>query len=220
MRRLGVSLVLASTVWLVAIWALHGQAFAAKYYITDVENLTAQGFRTSVFHKATSNGGKSGKVLEVAKPGTASGTWDDVTGAFKLDFGLKSGKTVSANGNLLLPGNNDAAVVGNITFSFSEAVNGLTTHAIKFLDWSYNVGVAPQPNSSNGLAIALWGASGTPTSNGNFDTSTTGLGADLRIALAAAPLPAALPLLASGMLILGWFGWRRKRNSLPAASAA
>jgi hypothetical protein len=39
-------------------------------------------------------------------------------------------------------------------------------------------------------------------------------------AVSATPLPAALPLFASGLGAMGLFGWRRKRKNIAAIAAA
>ena len=48
----------------------------------------------------------------------------------------------------------------------------------------------------------------------NFTINTTTY--DFEAAAAATPLPAALPLFASGLGAMGFIGWRRKRKALAA----
>lgn len=49
----------------------------------------------------------------------------------------------------------------------------------------------------------------------NLPTGTGGT-----ISPSATPLPAALPLFASGFGVMGWFGWRRKRKHATALATA
>ena len=70
---------------------------------------------------------------------------------------------------------------------------------------------APNSFLSDGLGgriLTLWGADGF--TNGEYSGSNIGL--DLRVHLSAVPLPAALPLFGTGLGIMGFIGWRRKRR--------
>jgi hypothetical protein len=100
------------------------------------------------------------------------------------------------------------------------------------------------PASSNGIEVFWNNASiGTVTGDGNISSAWTlytlsvmgtGAGDSLRfvavgtsdsfggslddVSLVATPLPAALPLFASGLGALGLFGWRRKRKASALAA--
>lgn len=196
-----------------AFTLIAGAANATTYKIVDALNLTEQNFRTTVFHTASSNGGMSGSVLAEADGLGASGTWNSVTGAIDFTFGLGGGESVSATGNLLFPGNHDSAIIGSIDFTFSyDILGGTNMHTVKFLDHDYGI-----PNNFENGIIALWGAAGAPSSKGGGRFVTpAGLGADLRLVVAEAPLPAALPLMGGALLALGLFTRRRRA---PAAVA-
>jgi len=210
---------------IVAVFLWSQPASALTYNITDVSNLTSQGFSTSVFHTATSNGGKGGVVLARSIGGTASGTWDSVSGAINVWFDverLSDNLTIDVHGtgNLSLTGvrpDGFMGIAGTIEFAFSAALDDLALVAadVQFLDYDYNIGPDPDPNGFDSVAglIALWGADGIPTgSHGLFQTPAS-LGADLRIELTPVTIPAALPLFAGGLGIMGLLGWRRKRRA-------
>ena len=187
-------------------------ASAATYNILNVENLTSGGFRTSVFHEASSHGGKSGAILAESINGTASGTWNSVSGLISIVFDVlrtdNTIVTVTGAGTLNLGTTRANGLDGSIAFTFSDTIGGLLSSTVSFLDYDYGIG----PNAFDpGLErISLWGAEGTPTTGGNFDTNTTTLGADLRITLTPVPLPGA------GLLLLGALGGlgaiRRRRK--------
>ncbi len=59
--------------------------------------------------------------------------------------------------------------------------------------------------------------SGKVTSN-FFLAINTEPGSNESVTLASTPLPAALPLFASGLGVMGLFGWRRKRNAQAVAA--
>ena len=194
-------------------------ASAATYNILNVENLTAGGFRTSVFHEATSSGGKSGDILAEAINGTGSGTWNSDTGAISVGFNVLLADNitivgVSGTGTVTLGATRANGLHGSIDFLFSAAIGGDTSYSVSFLDYDYGIG----PNSFDPSLskISLWGAEGTATTNGNFNTSTTTIGADLRIMLAVVPLPAGGLLLLGALGGLGAVGRRRAKKASAA----
>jgi len=210
-----------------AVVALAGMMFSATtanaliYNITDVINETSNGFRSTVFHTAISNGGAGGVIIEEAVTGTASGSYNDDTGAINYSFSLQSGKTVTGVGNINFNVAPDASL-GTITTTFSSAVLGSTQFVIEYFKHTYAGAANSFDNVLPGLFITLWGAEGTPSGSGFFDTNTTTLGSDLRFALqedpnqniSVVPLPAALPLYGTGLAIMGFIGWRRKRKAV------
>lgn len=120
------------------------------------------------------------------------------------------------------PTPNDEARGGTITFSFDRLVNILSFDYVD-TEAGSNVLNVSAFDDSNGLI----GTSGALIAgNGQFDTFTNGFlgvrtlvfdfggsgGLD-NIKITPVPLPAALPLLAGGLGILGFLGWRRKQRS-------
>jgi len=81
------------------------------------------------------------------------------------------------------------------------------------------------PSGANNFAFD-WDSDGTPGLFSYATSSTSGFfvsGGSLRFEftpLAATPLPAALPLFASGIGALSLFGWRRKRKNAAVVAAA
>ena len=72
----------------------------------------------------------------------------------------------------------------------------------------------------DGLALGSWTLTGVTISVGGWYTSTGASTQDINsITLpgTATPIPAALPLFAGGLGVVGLFGWRRKRKAKAAA---
>jgi hypothetical protein len=79
------------------------------------------------------------------------------------------------------------------------------------------------PNSGNAYVEYSFLVSGTGSDTLKFFENVPGFGAlaldDVSLtSVAATPLPAALPLFASGLGALGFLGWRRKRTARSLAA--
>ncbi len=76
-------------------------------------------------------------------------------------------------------------------------------------------------NTVYSIEISLYGY-GVGSASGKIDTSltTTATDGQLEFSANATPLPAALPLFATGLAGLGLLGWRRKRKNAAAILAA
>jgi PEP-CTERM motif len=68
------------------------------------------------------------------------------------------------------------------------------------------------------VLLDIWIPGFGATSNGVNEGGTTGL-VEIAQAVATTPLPATLPLFASGLGALGLLGWRRKRKNASAIAA-
>ena len=118
--------------------------------------------------------------------------------------------------------NNGIANAGTGVMSFSNLVAAIAAGA------SVPVGNVTITNTDDGFGHPLGGvrfdvgfASPGDTFDGNVDNFTIGINNanttyDFEAAAAATPLPAALPLFASGLGAMGFIGWRRKRKALAA----
>ncbi len=215
------------TVAAIALSASCTTASAIVYNITEVLNGIDDNFKFSGFHFAGFDGGDEADPLNSdndAATGTqitrflsapVSGTYDDVTGAINMVLGLDP-ESFNAGG----VGPNDTGYTdpGTVTFSgnmfFNPALNPAATLSAAFSDvgidemsWLQNTsmvfdagllacctGAIQAPNSFDGSTMSLWGA--------NFDSNGENptLGLDLRIALTAVPVPAAVWLFGGGLL--------------------
>ena len=136
------------------------------------------------------------------------------------------GKSVS--GEFTVPnalGADFNGVVNPTEFSFSDGPTTLTStnfslssfdiqtsDAGAIIDWAISVSISSGPASA-GISTSNTGDSGFllgPTTFVGGSNSVAGMWSGPSL---ATPLPAALPLFASGLVALGLFGWRRKRNA-------
>jgi hypothetical protein len=112
----------------------------------------------------------------------------------------------------------------NITDFFLDVYNGETyTDSFTVSDNLGNTNtVTLTSNGNSGNAFIAFPAAGDvvtiSTTDPNFDFSIDNIGFDQ--GLTPTPVPAALPLFASGIGALGLFGWSRKRKNAAAVAVA
>jgi hypothetical protein len=185
-------------------------ASAATWNVSNVLHGVDSGFGYSGLHDASGANVMSGP--ELAKITSASGTYDDTSGAVNFLFSLDNGDSLGLIGNLLF---NGAGLLNSNSFLAYTGLNNLSgisstgNFGFKTGDvccsGSYDPNsFKPTPNNLNFLT--LWGADGFD--NGDYISSTVGM--DFRLALtpSAVPLPAAIWLFAPAM---GIIGMRRKK---------
>jgi hypothetical protein len=125
----------------------------------------------------------------------------------------------------LQPGNSAVQVVGidltatkmDLYFDFDGSDNGY----LLFQDglFSGQFYTCDQAGAGYpGSGPCLQGASVAPVSYGDPSFQSVAVTGNQIIGVAAAPLPAALPLFATGLGAMGLFGWRKKRRSQAIAA--
>jgi hypothetical protein len=73
---------------------------------------------------------------------------------------------------------------------------------------------------NNGATVLIFANNDPPNAPGGYYIGVTGPDLNDYLGVTTTPLPAALPLFASGLGALGLFGWRRKRKNAAAIAAA
>ncbi len=175
---------------------------AATYKIDGFQNLSANGFGSTLFHEATGCGGMCGAYADRAT-GTGSGSWDSTTGAINFVMDLVGGGTATAMGIL----NTTARMSGSAT-GVAGAFNIIIAGSAHGKNGSYDFGFADSSHNSvanwfdNGI-VGLWGAAPSTSSNAGA------LGVDFRIKVSAVPLPAGFVLL---LTAAGGLGFLRSRQ--------
>jgi hypothetical protein len=124
-----------------------------------------------------------------------------------------SGNLTQANGGLV---SMDFHIDGEDFAINSSAVIGYNYNSLSLSSFQINnIGYSGTIGSTELTGISLGGYYFQGGTNGSLDTNGS-----LSIALAPTPLPAALPLFAGGLGMLGLFGRRRKRTAAQASAAA
>ena len=147
-------------------------------------------------------------VLTVRAAG--NGFWTTTTSSFSLPINPALNINALTSGNAVSTGFLDGAVV----FVETETPSGRCCAELGPNSWSLPIGLTfdevvlsytlLSSDASFGFDGGLW--------NTPFDGATF-------TAAPAVPLPAALPLFASGLGALGLLGWRRKRKNAAVAAA-
>ncbi len=124
-----------------------------------------------------------------------------------MSYEITDGTKVLTNTNSTLEDLNIATTSGVITaWDFFAEIN--STSALVEI---YTSAGAPPPASLAGEDASLENIGGVVIiNNANFDQPGSW----------STPLPAALPLFASGLGVMGLFGWRRKRKNAAVIAAA
>jgi hypothetical protein len=157
---------------------------------------------------------------------------DPVTGSFTITFdptqtylnstGITlNTQNISLDSSLVFDYSPSAYLVNGTPFAAGELVVGGSS------DGAANV-LLESGNADFYLQVLTFASTptfnqlGYVTEDGSYFYSAIGTGAGSSVAvtpeLPATPLPAALPLFASGLGAMGFFGWRRKRSNAAAKS--
>ncbi len=190
------------------------------------------------FEFTSSPGGASGTLfIDILVP-------DDVVGGNALDFSITGGKTSPATASLFKPA---AWTTGKLASYFNisakpanpignyDSLSGRAPPVNGFYVYQADLGTETlagnsDPNGSPQLSLSgllpeysyvlafLETTSGTGTNASTSWSATANSGAIFEDTPLATPLPATLPLFATGLGAMGFFGWRKKRRADRAAA--
>ena len=197
--------------------------FATTWSVDSVLSGSDGGFGFSSMHQANDNSPMSGsKLVDIT---SASGSYDDVSGALNLLLGLSNSDSMTLAGNLLFD------VAGILDSDSSLNYSGLTNLAASPFGSANSLGASGSfgflgqdvccsgnydPNSfkpvNNTVGLnylTLWGADyGGGVFLGDYTGSIVGM--DIRLELSQVPVPAAVWLFGTALLGLVGFSKRRK----------
>jgi hypothetical protein len=201
---------------LIAICAIAATSFAA---------LTTSEAATLTFNASLSGANENPPTVS-AGTGFAIVTLDTILNTMEVNVtfsGLTTGNTAAHIHCCIAPGGNTGVATTTPTFTGfpSGATSGSYDNVFDMtLASSYNPAFITGNGGTAASAEAVLFA-GIIAGNAYLNIHTTNFGGgEIRGFLAATaptPLPAALPLFATGLGALGLYGWRRKRKSISAA---
>lgn len=185
----------------------------------------------------------TGSSLEDIDNTFVGGEYDDFYGTFDWSFHLVGTPGMELvtleSGNLFfgIPSNRDGSLVGSATMSLDisalTTAPNLTATTIGFEGGLVCCDGPNRPNSfdiaddGNTAIMALWGANGFYGTGfygygqdpDNLDDLSS-IGLDLRLQFSLipeivtqVPIPASLPLFGTGLALMGYLGWRKKRKA-------
>jgi len=148
----------------------------------------------------------------------------------QLDYLYPNTSTVYQTNSVTVPGTAPIIYTGTATFSSDLILlNSTCTTCGSYVASAFNgVEITDQTNP---LALSSWSVDATLTTMVGFSEYISGgsifvnwegatFPAQVALSTSATPLPAALPLFATGLGLVGALGWRRKRKDAAAIAAA
>lgn len=201
-----------------------GASQASLFSVNTILNGNDGGFGYSSLHEANDSSPMSGSILTTIS--SATGTYDDVSGATNLVFELANQDTLTLTGTLIFNGSGLLASNSELAYSGMTNLAASTFGSSVSLASSGDFGYLPgavccsgadyPPNSfmqdlggSDLHYLTLWGADfGSDIFGGSYDGSKIGM--DFRVELSAVPIPAAAWLFGSALIGLVGFSKRRK----------
>ena len=215
------------------LMCLSGATQAATWNLTSIDMGSDGGFGFSGFHYSGNAGaglngdgnvmtGSAIDSINLSDP--FSGSYNDATGAFALNFGLSSGKTVDLSGTLGFTNNSSLAALFSSALGLPTAESLGNYVNIGFMQGDICCGGEYDPNGfydlMNGTAVmSLWGSSwGTNLAFGGTYSKPL-LGLDLRLKFASAvsgdsgsvPEPSSFVLLGLALAAFGTSRMARKQ---------
>lgn len=211
----------------IAALAVSVPAQATVWTIDAVLSGNDGGFVASGFHTPNPGDVMRGSNLGSITGSTNAGFFNDVTGVFSGAFSFGSVNFTLSSSNLKFNSSSNWALLNDASMALT-VLNGSIVNAANF-DIGFMQGLIccgdadNRPNSFeiiNGTTaiLALWGADGF---NGGTSYSGSTLGMDLRLHLSLGdnqnlgevPIPASLPLFGTGLALMGYLGWRKKKRN-------
>lgn len=189
---------------------------AATWQISDVKQGTDGGFGFSSLHDGSGSNPMSGsKYTDID---SASGTYDDVSGAVNFIFTLANADVLTLTGNLLFDPAGWLNANSTLAYSGLDNLGSLaSTGDFGYLPGDVCCGGSADPNSFKASGVGdtffmtLWGADSFNVNGSGVDAyGNSTVGMDFRVELSQVPIPAALWLF--GPALLGLTGLRRKAN--------
>ena len=218
-RRL--TLAFASLLFVLA-GAAADRASAVTYEVVDILGGTGN-FGASLFHEASGCSAMCGSTILNFTNWDVTGTYDDSSGLLNLTATNTNDSaqyfTLSSTDPMLYAADGSLQQTASLDAEFSSAMltayagslaDGTLTFEDNFVCCGSTPGADPNSFDSVNMVMALWGATGYVAGQGYVNPL---YGLDLRIELSPVPLPAALPLLATALGALGFFGWRRRARA-------
>jgi len=208
---------------------LYGTTELSLYSISGGAATPIGGAYSGGLHMSALTGFGTG-LLGAANNSTSIYTINTSSGVATVNGTYSSGGYTSA-GDLAFAGSTlyDDVVGSN---GYDELVNASSGTVVGYFclgaacDFSDFYGLAYDPTTDT-----MYGVAGTQvytvdlstgglTADGNWSSNSLGLQSATGATIAPTPLPAALPLFATGLVGLGLFGWRRKRKAAASIAAA
>ena len=196
-------------------------ANATLWQVDNVSTGSDGGFAFSTLHEANDDSPMTGP--ELVDITSASGSYDDVSGALNLVLGLSNTDNMMFMGTMLFSNGGFLSIDSSLSYTGLTNLAASTYGVTNILGASGTFGFLGgdvcctgnyDPNSFQAVTnggglhyLTLWGADYGP---GNFLGDYTGsiVGMDVRLELSEVPVPAAIYLFASSLL--GLAAWRRR----------
>ena len=185
-------------------------ASANGYYDQYGEPQTGTGFATMNYYYTITGPGAPGSLVDVTITGNISGSWSgDGSAEARIFYGTTGELEGSVSGPQMPPAPSSFSIPLNASYDVD-------------LGTVYEISLFVDVN-----AVFFGAETGSVSASASADPIITvpngysiEFSPNLNLAETATPLPAALPLFATGLGALGLLGWRRKRKNAAGLVAA